>query len=268
MNNMAIGVFDSGVGGLSCVRELLNCLPNEDITYLGDTLRMPYGLKTVDELYKLTKDDINFLNRRKVKLIAAACGTISSNVSKEKLDNLNVPFVDVINPTVNAALNKSTTKRIGIIATPATIKSDCMGKRIKSLDNRANIISIACPDFVTLIESGHISDNLIKETAKEYLSEIIDFNVDTLILGCTHFPIISKVIGEIMGDNVTLIDSGKETALEIKRVLEKLDLLTTNTSTGKTEYFVTSNTESFDNVAKIFLGGSANVKSILMDIKE
>ncbi len=268
MNNMAIGVFDSGVGGLSCVKELLNCLPKEDIVYLGDTLRMPYGLKTVDEICQFTKDDIDFLNRRNVKLIVAACGTISSNVSIEKLDNIDVPFVDIINPTVNTALNKSKTKRIGIIATPATIKSDCIGKRIKSIDSNANIISIPCPDFVTLIESGHINDNLIEITAKNYLSKIIDFNVDTLILGCTHFPIISHVIRKIMGDGVTLIDSGKETALEIKRVLQKLDLLTTTTSDGKAEYFVTSNTKAFDNVAKIFLGEGKNVKSILVDIKE
>lgn len=268
MNNMAIGVFDSGVGGLSCVRELLHCLPNEDIKYLGDTLKMPYGMKTVEELHLLAKDDVEFLKRRGVKLIAAACGTISSNVPKEHLENLNVPFVDVINPTVNAALNQSKTKRIGIIATPATVKSDCMGQRIKSIDSSAQVISIGCTDFVPLIEAGHIDDDLIRNCAEKYLSKIKSFNVDTLILGCTHYPIISKVIGEIMGSEVALIDSGKETALEVKRVLEQMHLLTENSSNGTSKFYVTSNTENFDNVAKIFFEKSVNVKSILMDIKE
>ena len=268
MNNLAIGVFDSGVGGLSCVKELLHCLPGEDIKYLGDTLRMPYGIKTIEELHKCARDNVDFLQRRGVKLIAAACGTVSSNVPREKLDNLTVPFVDVINPTVAATLNASKSKRIGIIATPATIKANSMGKRIKELEPSAEVIGVPCPDFVPLIETGHIDDEIIRKSAEGYLSEVKAFGVDTLILGCTHYPLISKVITEIMGDDVVLIDSGKETALEIKKALDTLGLAKDSTVCGKADFYVTNNTEAFDAVAKIFLGENANIKSVLKDIKE
>ena len=268
MNNKAIGIFDSGVGGLSCVKELLHCLPGEDIKYLGDTLRMPYGVKTVAELHSCAKDNVGFLQRRGVKLIAAACGTVSSNVPKEHMDNLEVPFVDVINPTVRAALKATKTKRIGIIATPATVKSNSMGRRLKELDSEVEIISVGCTDFVPLIESGHIDDELIRRSAGGYLAQIKEFGADTLILGCTHYPIIAKVIGEIMGSDVTLIDSGRETAIGIKMTLEKLELLNERTSGGRAEYFVTNNTDAFDSVAKVFLGEDAHIKSTLKTIEE
>jgi len=268
MNNKAIGIFDSGVGGLSCVKELLRCLPGEDIKYLGDTLRMPYGVKTIDELHRCAKDNVDFLQRRDVKLIAAACGTVSSNVPKENMDNLTVPFVDVIKPTVNAALKATKTKRIGIIATPATVKANSMGRRIKEIDSEVEIISVGCTDFVPLIESGHIDDDIIRHSAEGYLAQIKEFGVDTLILGCTHYPIISKVIGEIMGSGVTLIDSGRETAVGIKMTLEKLGLLNARENGGSAEYFVTNNTSAFDSVAKVFLGEDAHVKSILKGIEE
>jgi len=268
MNNLAIGVFDSGVGGLSCVKELLHCLPGEDIKYLGDTLRMPYGVKTIEELHRCAMDNVAFLQRRGVKLIAAACGTVSSNVPKSHIENLSVPFVDVINPTVMATLKATKTKRIGIIATPATIKANSMGKRLQELDSEVQVIGVACPDFVPLIESGHISDDIIRRSAEGYLSEIKDFGVDTLILGCTHYPLISGVIGEIMGDGVTLIDSGRETAIGIKMTLEKLGLLNERQYGGSAEFFVTNNTDAFDGVAKVFLDKEAHVKSILKKIED
>lgn len=268
MNNLAIGVFDSGVGGLSCVKELLCQLPGEDIKYLGDTLRMPYGVKSIEELHICANDNVNFLQRRGVKLIAAACGTVSSNVPKEHLDNLCVPFVDVIKPTVAAALAASRTKRIGIIATPATIKANSMGKRLKELDSRCEVVGVACPDFVPLIESGHIDDDAIRTSAQGYLAQVKDFGVDTLILGCTHYPLIAKVITEIMGSDVALIDSGRETAREIKNALTSLNLLNPRQSGGSADFFVTNNTAAFDNVAKIFLGEDAGVESVLKDIKE
>ena len=229
---------------------------------------MPYGVKTIEELHHCANSNVDFLQRRDVKLIAAACGTVSSNVPKEHLTNLIVPFVDVIKPTVNAALKATKTKRIGIIATPATVKANSMGRRLKELDSSVEIISIGCTDFVPLIESGHIDDEAIYKSAEGYLAQIKEFGVDTLILGCTHYPIISKVIGDIMGNGVTLIDSGRETAIGIKMTLEKLDLLNERTGGGCAEYFVTNNTDAFDSVAKVFLGEEAHVKSVLKDIED
>ena len=268
MNNKAIGIFDSGVGGLSCVKELFSCLPNEDIKYLGDTLRMPYGVKTIEQLHHCAHSNVDFLQRRNVKLIAAACGTVSSNVPKEHLDNLTVPFVDVIRPTVTAALNATKTKRIGIIATPATIRSESMTKQLKLMDDSVQVLGVACPDFVPLIETGHIDDEPIRKSAEGYLKEVKDFNPDVLILGCTHYPLISGVITEIMGKDVVLIESGKETALEIKKVLTEFNMLNDKTEQGSAEFFVTANTQAFDDVAKIFMGDVHTVKSILKDIEE
>ena len=268
MNNKAIGIFDSGVGGLSCVKELLQVLPGEDIKYLGDTLRMPYGVKTIEELHQCACDNVDFLQRRGVKLIAAACGTVSSNVPKENMANLTVPFVDVIRPTVTAALAATRSKRIGIIATPATIRANSMGKRLEEMDSDVKVIGVPCPDFVPLIESGHLDDDVIRKSAENYLAEIKAFGADTLILGCTHYPLISKVISEILGDDVVLIDSGKETATGIKLTLESLALLNGKTSGGNAEFFVTNNTSAFDDVARIFLGEDAHIKSVLKDIKE
>ncbi|MBR2503482.1 MAG: aspartate/glutamate racemase family protein, partial [Oscillospiraceae bacterium] len=213
-------------------------------------------------------DNVAFLQRRGVKLIAAACGTVSSNVPKEHLDNLTVPFVDVINPTVIAALKATRTKRIGIIATPATIKANSMGLRLAELDSEVQVIGVACPDFVPLIESGHINDDVIRKSAEGYLAEIRAFGADTLILGCTHYPLISAVIADILGDGVTLIDSGRETAIGIRMTLEKLGLLNERENGGTAEYFVTNNTEAFDGVAKVFLGEEANVNSILKNIED
>lgn len=268
MNNNAIGIFDSGVGGLSCVKELLHILPGEDIKYLGDTLRMPYGVKTIEELHRCANDNVDFLQRRGVKLIAAACGTVSSNVPKEHLVNLSVPFVDVIRPTVIAALKATRSKRIGIIATPATIKANSMGSRLEEMDSEVKVIGVPCPDFVPLIESGHLDDEVIRKSAEGYLAEIKAFGADTLILGCTHYPLISKVISEILGDDVALIDSGRETATGIRMTLEKLSLLNEKTIGGNAEFFVTNNTDAFDEIARIFLGEDAHIKSVLKDIKE
>ena len=269
MNNLAIGVFDSGVGGLSCVKELLRLLPGEDIKYLGDTLRMPYGVKSIEELHTCAKDNVSFLQRRGVKLIAAACGTVSSNVPANQIKNLSVPYIDVISPTISAAVKATKNKRIGIIATPATIKSGSFAQRLKMFDKDIEIVSQGAPQLVTLVQDGYIDeDNFITNSVcREYLAPIKAFGVDTLILGCTHFPIISKIIQNIMGDDVTLIDAGYETALEVKKVLKTLNLERT-APRDRVEYYVTSEPESFDRVANIFLGDGSDAKAILKDIKD
>ncbi len=250
---MAIGVFDSGVGGLTCVKELLSILDNENIIYLGDTKRMPYGINTKETLKKYTVNDVDFLNKHDVKIIAAACGTVSSNVFKEDISSLKTKYLDVINPTVDKAISLTKNKKIAIIATESTVNSGVFEKRILKKDETIKTISLACQDFVVLIEKGHINDDVIKNKAKEYLDTIKDFGYDTLILGCTHFPIISNVLKEVAGDNINLINSGKELAIEIKRVLKEENLLNSKNEKGTAKYFVTSNTEDFDNVSKVFL---------------
>lgn len=269
MKDAPIGVFDSGVGGLTCAKELLRLMPNENMIYLGDTRRMPYGIKTKETISEYTHDDVRFLQKRGVKLIIAACGTVSSNVPAAAIKNLNVPFVDVIGPTIQAAVKATKNKRIGIIGTPATIKSGSFNNRIKMYDKDIQTISNGCPQLVTLVQDGYIDEGnfITNSVCKEYLAPIKAFGVDTLILGCTHFPIISKIIQNIMGDEVTLIDSGYEAALMAKNVLEKRGLCRQKPR-DTVEYYVTSRPESFDRVANIFLGRGHNAKALQADIKD
>ena len=269
MKDRPIGVFDSGVGGLTCAKELLKLVPNENMIYLGDTARMPYGVNTKETLAVYTNDDVEFLQRRDVKLIVAACGTVSSNVPANQIKNLSVPFIDVISPTISAAVKATKNKKIGIIGTPATIKSGSFDQRLKMFDKDIETVSQGCPQLVTLVQDGYIDeDNFVTNSVcKEYLAPIKAFGVDTLILGCTHFPIISKIIQNIMGDDVTLIDAGYETALEVKKVLKTLNLERT-LPRDTVEYYVTSEPENFDRVANIFLGDGSDAKAILKDIKD
>ena len=269
MKDRPIGVFDSGVGGLTCAKELLQLVPCENMIYLGDTARMPYGVNTKETLARYTNDDVEFLQRKGVKLVVAACGTVSSNVPAAQIRNLSVPFIDVITPTITAAVKATKNKKIGIIGTPATIKSGSFSTRLKQLDKDVQTVSNGCPQLVTLVQEGYINeDNFItNNVCREYLAPIKAFGVDTLILGCTHFPIISKIIQNIMGDGVTLIDSGYETALEVKRTLDRLNLARENRR-DRVEYYVTSEPENFDQVANIFLGDGSNAKAILRDIKD
>lgn len=270
MKDNPIGVFDSGLGGLTCVKELLELVPNEDIIYLGDTLRMPYGVNTKETIAKYANDDVDFLQRKGVKLVVAACGTVSSNVPAAQLHNLSVPFIDVIAPTISAAVKATKNKRIGIIGTPATIKSGSFSTRLKLYDKDIQTVSNGCPQFVTLVEEGFIDEGnfITNSVAREYLAPIKAFEVDTLILGCTHFPIISKIIQNIMGEEVTLIDAGYETALEVKKILSKLNLENPQEEKGDIEYYVTAKPERFDSTAKIFLGNESISTSTLTDIKD
>lgn len=269
MKDSPIGVFDSGLGGLTCAKELLRLLPNENMIYLGDTERMPYGVNTKETLVKYTNDDVEFLQRKGVKMVVAACGTVSSNVPASQIKNLAVPFIDVISPSIPAAVKATKNKRIGIIGTPATIKSGSFATRLKMYDKDIQTVSNGCPQLVTLVQDGYIDeDNFITNSVcKEYLAPIKAFGVDTLILGCTHFPIISKIIQNIMGDDVTLIDSGYETALEVKKILGVLNLERTQPR-DKVEYYVTSRPEEFDRVGNIFLGEVGSANAILTDIKD
>ena len=269
MKDKPIGVFDSGLGGLTCVKQLLEILPNENIVFLGDTKRNPYGVNTKETLTRYTTDDVAFLQRRDVKLIVAACGTVSSNVPARRIQGLSVPFVDVITPTIDAALKATKTKRIGIIGTTATIKSGSFANRLKNRDKNVQTVSNACQQLVSLVESGNIEEDnfTTNQVTAEYLAPIKAFGVDTLILGCTHFPIISKIIQNIMGPDVVLIDAGKEAAKEVARLLPTLNL-ERETPRDDTEYFVTGDSAAFDSVANIFLGGADDVRSVTADIYE
>ena len=254
MSDAPIGIFDSGLGGLSAVKQMLKILPHENIIYFGDTGRVPYGSKSIETIRKYTKQDINFLLSKNVKMIVAACGTVSS-VAGDIGESLSVPFTGVLKPTVLAAVNATKNDKIGIIGTSATIKSQSYNREILSIRPDIQVFSKDCPLFVPLVENGFTcaDDQITKLAVEFYLKDLKETGVDTVILGCTHYPIIKTAIGEYLGEKVKLIDAGKETAHYCKRLLQQHDIENHNTENGKSEFYVSDTPDSFKSIAKIFL---------------
>ncbi|MDO4730796.1 MAG: glutamate racemase [Clostridia bacterium] len=253
-----IGVFDSGLGGLSAVRELIKILPNEDIVYFGDTGRVPYGNKSNTTVIRYAKQDIAFLLSKGVKAVVAACGTVSS-VYKPDSD-LNIPFFGVLTSTCMKAVNSTKNGRIGVIGTSATIKSKSYEQQIKLLDKNVSVFVKSCPLFVPLVENGFVTpDNQItKLTVAHYLKELKNSDVDTLILGCTHYPLISHIISDYMGSDVTLINSGKETALYTRKMLKQSNLLNPSATKGNQFYYISDTADEFKQIAGLFLQTQLN----------
>ena len=253
MDFRPIGIFDSGLGGLSAVKEIANILPNESIVYFGDTGRVPYGTKSNETIIKYASQDEAFLLSKGVKIIIAACGTVSS-VARVTGENLGVPFLGVVEPSAQEAIKSTKNKKIGVIGTSATVKSGSYEKAIKSIDESVEVYSVACPLFVSIVEQGWIEkdDEIALLTAKRYLKPLIDKGVDTLILGCTHFPLISGTIASVMGENVTLISSGGATAKAAAKLLKENDMLNDGKESFK-EFYVSDSVEGFSSTAKLFL---------------
>ncbi len=254
MDSRAIGVFDSGLGGLTAVKELVKVLPNEDIVYFGDTGRVPYGSRSRETIIKYAKEDVKFLIGHDIKLVIAACGTVSSVALSILKETFSVPIIGVLEGACKKAINLSKTKRIGVIGTSSTIKSKKYESVIKELEPDANVFSNPCPLFVHLVENGYIKGDVVKSVAKDYLLPIKKENVDTLILGCTHYPLLKDVIKDIMGDEVTLIDPGKEAAICAEEMLKAENKFSGNNEAGKKEFFVSDETDTFSSLASLFLG--------------
>lgn len=254
MNGAAIGVFDSGLGGLTTVRQLHRLMPEERIIYFGDTGRVPYGSRSREILRKYAQQDMAFLMHHRVKMVIAACGTVSST-SADLGAQLSVPFTGIIEPAARAAVQATRTGRIGVIATAATIASEALPRAIRALMPTADVRQQACPLFVPLVEGGFTdpADPVTRMVAERYLAPLRGA-VDTLILACTHYPIIAPIIGEVMGDGVTLIDSGAETARHALRVLESAGLRADPAAPGGTEYYVTDRVQDFERIGGLFLG--------------
>lgn len=256
MNKTApIAVFDSGVGGLSVFRELEKLMPHENLIYFGDTARVPYGTRSAETIQKFVKSDLDFLARFEPKLVVVACGTASC-VGAPVLEAECEHFTSVITPSAIAATRATKSGKIGVISTKATLKSGAFEKKIKELLPNAEVYTKATQMFVNVAEQGWIEEDneIANAVAKEYLSELKEKNVDTLILGCTHFPLLSPVIQKQMGDGVTLISSGYETALAAKMDLEALGLCNESDEPGTHRFFVSDDLNSFCKRAALFLG--------------
>jgi len=249
----SIGVFDSGVGGLTVVKELIHQLPNESIIYFGDTARVPYGIKSKETVIRFSIENILFLLKNDVKLICVACNTVSSLALPVIKHHFKVPIVGVISPGVREAVYATRNKRIGVIGTKGTIKSRAYEFEIKQLDPKAKVIALSCPLFVPFVEEGWLRGDVVKNVVRSYLKPLKEAGVDTLILGCTHYPLLKPVIKEVMGKNVTLIDSAKQVAIEVKEILTHEGNLNTG-SCGKQQFYVSDNPEWFSGLAERFLG--------------
>ncbi len=269
MDNRAIGVFDSGLGGLTAVKEIRKNLPNESILYFGDTSRVPYGTRSSETIRKYAVQDMNFLRKKNVKAIVAACGTVSSSCA-DLGNSLNIPYIDVISPTASAAVRGTKNKKIGVLGTNATIKSGAFLKAIHEIDSSIEVFSKACPLFVSLVENGFVErdDEVTKLVAKRYLKTLKEEGVDTVILGCTHFPIIKAIIGDIVGEEVLLIDSGKETARHCAKLLKEENLICDEKHSAKHEYYLSDSVDGFLNVAEIFLGKPISENAHRIDIEQ
>lgn len=252
LQSAPIGVFDSGVGGLTVAREIMRQIPNEKIVYFGDTARVPYGSKSKDTVTKYSKQIVRFLRTQNVKAIVIACNTASAYALDEIEKEIDIPIIGVVRPGAKVAVEATRNGKIGVIATEGTINSQIYSTYIKQVNENVNVIGKACPLFVPLVEEGLLVDPVTDEIAMRYLSELIDRDIDTLILGCTHYPLIRSTVGKIMGDKVTLVNPAYETARELKELLESEDLLNKREielGENKYRFFVSDGAEKFKRFA-------------------
>lgn len=252
--NRPIGIFDSGIGGLTVVREIIKCLPNENIVYFGDTARVPYGTKSPHTVIKFSVENTLFLLRFKVKLIVVACNTSSSYSLPILKDDFKVPIIGVIIPGAEEATKVTKCGRIGVIGTAATIQSAAYEKAIKNINPTQKVFSQACPLFVPLVEEGYLNHKITYDVARMYLKPLKDKGVDTLILGCTHYPLLKEVIKDVMGKDVTLIDSAKQVACHVKEVLAWENLLSKSKKKAKYKFYVSDEPHKFTKSGERFLG--------------
>jgi len=254
MNNRPIGIFDSGVGGLTVVKEIFKALPNEKIIYLGDTARVPYGTKSGETIKRFSIENAEFLMQFNVKLIVVACNTASSIALPVLRKRFKVPIVGVIKPGAKKAARLTNKARIGVIGTPATIKSRSYKKAIDGILGRAKVVSQACPLFVPLAEEGWLDNRITLDIAKKYLAPLTREKIDTLVLGCTHYPLLKNVISRVVGRGVRIVDSASSVAEEVAGILRKSNALSAASKRPVHRFFATDAVEQFARIGQRFLG--------------
>lgn len=246
----AIGVIDSGIGGLTVVSELMRQLPKERLIYLGDTLRCPYGPRPAEEIKQFTWDMVHFLMKKNIKLLVIACNTATAYTLKELQETLDIPVIGVIQPGARAAINATNNNRIGIIGTDGTIRSEAYSNALHTINDQIEVNSTACPSFVPMVENGIQSGPEAYETVEKSLRLIKEgIDIDTLVLGCTHYPLIKDVIQDVLGDDIELISSSEETARETSAILELHQLLNQEEGPVEHQFYTTGVLETFEKLA-------------------
>jgi glutamate racemase len=251
-----IGVFDSGIGGLTVFRELIRQLPNESIIYFGDTARVPYGPKSPDTVLRYSQEIAGFLEKQGIKALVVACNTATAHAVPALREEMNIPVVGVIEPGARAAVGATKSGAIGVIGTEGTIRSRAYEAAILQLTPDARISALACPLFVPLVEEGWLETEPTLLIAQEYLTPLRDAHIDTLVLGCTHYPLLKRVIGTVIGREVRLIDSAEETAAETGRVLRERNLAATHPGKARYRFIASDAPETFLRMGQRFLGAA------------
>ena len=253
--DLPIGIFDSGLGGLTALAEVRRLLPHEDIVYFGDTGRVPYGSRSHETVCRYARQDMRFLLSQNVKAVAVACGTVSANALPELQRDFSVPVIGVIAPASHRAAEMTKNKTVGVIATPSTIASGAYEKALSEIDPTLTVVPTACALFVHLVENGFFApdDPIPYLTAERYLTEIRESGADTLILGCTHYPLLRPILEKCL-PGVTMIDSGAEAARSLCGVLAERELLTAKTEPGSVSCYVSDEPQGFASCAERFLG--------------
>jgi glutamate racemase len=252
--NRPIGVFDSGIGGLTVLKEIIEELPAESTIYLGDTARVPYGIRSAETVVRYSFENTRFLSSRDIKLLVVACNTASAVGLSAIKNSIPIPVIGVIEPGAKAAARATKNKRIGVIGTEATVKSSSYTRAIKAIDESIEVYGLSCPLFVPLVEEGWTRGPVATMVAREYLGGMKEKGIDTVVLGCTHYPLLKEVIAGVLGEDVTLIDSAVETAHEIRTALKVLGLRREQNDSPTREFYVTDSPERFLKVGESFLG--------------
>lgn len=264
MDNRPIGVFDSGLGGLTVVKEIKKVLPNEKIVYLGDTARVPYGTRSKETIIEFAIEDTNYLISKNVKCIVIACNSVSSVATKSLKDKFNIPIFDVISPTCEFIAKNTNIKRVGIIGTEATIKSNAYGILINKLNKKIKVFQNSAALLVPLVEAGENKSIFTYQIVKKYLKPLINKNVEMIVLGCTHYPVLFPIFKKILGGNVEIIDPAKYVSNSLKKHLEGRNLLCSDKIRPYDFFAVTDLTDGFLKQLNIFFG--KNVKAKLVKV--
>ncbi|MCD6417712.1 glutamate racemase, partial [bacterium] len=249
IRKMPIGIFDSGVGGLTVVKEMLRHLPGEDIIYLGDTARYPYGPRSPEIVRRFALQNARFLMGFGIKLLIVACNTASSVAMDVLKKWISVPIIGVIEPGAKAAVKTTKNRKVGVIGTQGTISSMSYNRAIKKIDESIKVFGKSCPLFVPLAEEGFLDGDVAEKIAEKYLNEIVGNGIDTLVLGCTHYPLLKKTITKVIGDDIEIIDSASSVVANVKDFLVRYDLMSDN-DRGKIRFFVTDSPERFMSVGE------------------
>jgi glutamate racemase len=266
-NNAPIGVFDSGLGGLTVVHEITRQLPDESIIYLGDTARVPYGIRSPETVRRYAREGAAFLFSKEIKLLVVACNTVSAVGLVEVENESSVPVVGVIRPGARAAVSATRAGNVGVIGTEATIRSGAYSSAIGALDGNIGVQTRPCPLFVPLVEEGWLDGEVPELAARRYLDELKQAGIDALVLGCTHYPLLKPMLSKVMGPEVTLIDSALETSLEVSRLLDERGILAAPGGGRRREFYVTDGPEKFRELGQRFLGEPIeHIETVLLEV--